>query len=225
MKLTGKNYTVYNGIAYELLPQLEANSVDLCFTSPEIETYMDLKIVVEILCKVKRLLTINGTMWVHTYDTHDERTGSLKLIPDSFAIEMKKRGWIVRNRHIWHRTEKDESENPHRFKRDCEYVFWLTQDDVNYYFKYENSNECPGSLIEAPCLESDGFSSGFPEELVELAIESTIPPFRKRTNTSSHLLLNTRYKHHNCLCCRFKPYRVLPLVYDSYLAQSIHCHL
>ncbi len=56
------------------------------------------------------------------------------LIPERFAIEMVSRGWILRSKIIWHKTNCMPSSIKDRFTVDYEVLLFFTQ-NKNYYFK------------------------------------------------------------------------------------------
>jgi len=58
----------------------------------------------------------------------------LTLIPFRFAIEMVKRGWILRNTIIWYKTNCMPSSAKDRFTVDFEYLFLFAK-NKKYYFK------------------------------------------------------------------------------------------
>ena len=107
--------------------------------------------------EVKRVLRADGTCWVNLGDTYagggrgwEYWTGnekqstnpgsaipkcpkvnipdkSLCLIPDRFRIEMVNRGWIVRNKIIWHKPNPMPSSATDRFTVDFEPVIFMTK--------------------------------------------------------------------------------------------------
>jgi DNA modification methylase len=59
---------------------------------------------------------------------------SLCMIPERFSIEMINRGWILRNKIIWHKPNCMPSSAKDRFTVDWEYVFFFTKSQ-KYYFE------------------------------------------------------------------------------------------
>ena len=59
---------------------------------------------------------------------------NLTLVPLRFAIEMQKRGWIIRNVIIWHKPNVMPSSVKDRFTVDFEYVFFFSK-NKKYYFE------------------------------------------------------------------------------------------
>jgi len=59
---------------------------------------------------------------------------NLTLVPFRFALEMQRRGWIIRNVIIWHRPNSMPSSVQDRFTVDFEYVFFFVK-NKKYWFK------------------------------------------------------------------------------------------
>ena len=59
---------------------------------------------------------------------------NLTLVPLRFAIEMQKRGWIIRNVIIWHKPNVMPSSVKDRFTVDFEYLFFFSK-NKKYYFE------------------------------------------------------------------------------------------
>lgn len=73
---------------------------------------------------------------------------SLCMIPERFAIAMVDRGWILRNKIIWHKPNCMPSSAKDRFTVDWEYVFFFTKSQ-RYYFEtqYETQITKQGNHI------------------------------------------------------------------------------
>lgn len=115
----------------------------------------------DIFDEVKRILKKEGTCWVNVGDTYsgnkegktDEKVCDylkeqsngihkkatitekcLCQIPSRFAIEMTNRGWILRNRIIWHKPNCMPSSAKDRFTVDYEDLFFFVK-SKKYYFE------------------------------------------------------------------------------------------
>jgi DNA modification methylase len=66
--------------------------------------------------------------------TKGDVSKSLCQIPSRFAIEMANRGWILRNKIIWHKPNAMPSSVKDRFTVDFEEVFFFVK-NKNYYFE------------------------------------------------------------------------------------------
>lgn len=117
----------------------------------------------EIFDEVARVLKTTGTLWVNLGDGYcfserrsatrePDRIGtsardsvitelhgrgfankSLCLIPERFALAMAKRGWIVRNRIVWHKPNHMPTSARDRFACSWEHVFLFARSE-RYYF-------------------------------------------------------------------------------------------
>ncbi len=58
------------------------------------------------------------------------------MIPERFAIEMVRRGWILRNKIVWHKPNHLPESVKDRFAQSWEYVFLFSKSS-NYYFNLD----------------------------------------------------------------------------------------
>ena len=79
-------------------------------------------------------------------------TKSLCLIPERFAIEMVNRGWILRNKIIWKKSNCMPSSAKDRFTVDFEDVFFFTKSNDTQYW----TNERTGKLVSKQPLGTKG---------------------------------------------------------------------
>src|SRR5205814_6191948 len=61
---------------------------------------------------------------------------SLRLLPFRFAIEMVRRGWIIRNVIIWQKPNAQPESVRDRFSVDYEYLFFFAK-SRSYYFQQQ----------------------------------------------------------------------------------------
>ena len=85
--------------------------------------------------EIKRALRDDGTCWVNIGDTYNKEK-SLYGTPFSFALEMVKRGWLLRNTIIWHKESVMPSSVKDRFTCDFEYMFFFTK-SKEYWFEQQ----------------------------------------------------------------------------------------
>lgn len=116
----------------------------------------------EIFDEVKRVLRNDGTCWVNLGDTYaGTKVGNTKTnknkrlvsdgfrkqtrgvsdkcllqIPSRFAIEMCNRGWILRNKIIWHKPNVMPQSVKDRFTVDFEEVFFFVK-SKKYWFEQQ----------------------------------------------------------------------------------------
>lgn len=115
----------------------------------------------DIFDEIKRILKKDGTCFVNIADTYSGnkkgksdykvsqylKDNSQKInkkatiqekclcqIPSRFAIEMTNRGWILRNRLIWHKPNAMPSSASDRFTVDYEDIFFFVK-NKKYYFE------------------------------------------------------------------------------------------
>ncbi|MBC8236088.1 site-specific DNA-methyltransferase [bacterium] len=111
--------------------------------------------------EVKRVLKPAGSCWVNLGDTYSQSGGTGKhrtgrvgmnksgghraknlppkclcLIPSRFALEMCRRGWVLRNELIWWKPNCLPSSAKDRFTVDFEKLFFFTQ-GRKYYFQQQ----------------------------------------------------------------------------------------
>ena len=184
--------SVICGDALIELGKLPRESVDMCFTCPtppfdkigqstsivgsEPNTNHYVKHLVEIFQELKFVLKNSGSMFVQMGDYHYK--GTLMATPEMFVLAMLHNGWFLRSKLIWHRTENSQQEELNRFRRNWEYVFFFTKNPDNYYFNRKGNKFYKNSVYSFPSHLDDihsEFDSGFPEELIEIAIKTTVP--------------------------------------------------
>lgn len=71
---------------------------------------------------------------------------SLCMIPERFAIAMIDKGWILRNKIIWHKRNCMPSSAKDRFTIDYEYIYFFTKSQ-KYYFKTQYEPLAQSTLI------------------------------------------------------------------------------
>jgi DNA modification methylase len=182
---------IIQGDALQILKDFPQESIDCCFTSPNPPFYKKGEInknvigseatsddyishLIAIFDEVHRVIKTAGCLFVVMADYHQQ--GTLTMIPEMFALGMIQGGWYLRSKIIWHRTEKSEQEETNRFRRDWEYIFFFTKKPDGYYFNNKNKYY-KSSVFAFPSIETrNEFLSGFPEEIIRLAITTALPP-------------------------------------------------
>lgn len=177
------------------MKDLDEGYVDMCFTSPpppfgqmngnnkgiigsEDDTNTYVMNLVSIFHELQRVLKETGSLFVQMGDYHNNK-GTMMATPELFVMNMILDGWLLRSKLIWHRTENTPQEEINRFKRNWEYIFFFTKNSNNYYFNNKGNKYYKSSVYSFPSRVSEirnEFDSGFPEELVEIAINTTVPP-------------------------------------------------
>ena len=165
-------YKILGGDATQLMDELEPHSVDMIFTSPDPLYYYKSKRDLDIVMnKAWRVLKDTGSMWIELGDYHDE-DGRMMLLPERFMKEWENSAWLLRSKIIWHRIEASGREEFNRFQRNWEYVLLYTKMKHGYYFKDNDGFLSSTSVFPYAYLppRQGEFESGFPEDLVDMAI-------------------------------------------------------
>jgi DNA modification methylase len=189
-------YFIYEGDAYKILDKLAPNSIDTVYTSPtpafydrnkgetdpniigtEEDTSQYMKHLYSILVKLERILKPKGSLWIQLADYHGAN-GSVMMVPEQIALNLLQRGWLLISPCIWSRADRAVTVggNERRFMKDWEYLYWFTKSS-DYYFN-EDCGVNKTSVFDFPYIEpkKGSFVSGYPEELVDIAIKATAPP-------------------------------------------------
>ena len=66
---------------------------------------------------------------------------SLMMIPERFAIEMINRGWILKNKIIWHKLSVMPQSSPKKFTTDWEYIFFFVKNNKPLYYINKLTNQ------------------------------------------------------------------------------------
>ncbi len=189
------------GDCIEILKKLPEKSVNVCFTSPNPVFYMykkqyeikDNRVVgseqynheyvnhlIGIFTEVKRVLKEDGSCFVQLGDWYNHE-GTLSCIPELFALLMinSNNQWFLTGKLIWHRPVEysEAKKQTSGFIKDWEYCFHFTKHPTNYFFNNKNNRLWTKSVLSFKQSQSQGkeFSSGFPEELIEIVIKTTVP--------------------------------------------------
>lgn len=59
------------------------------------------------------------------------------MLPERFALRMIDRGWVLRNKIIWHKPNQMPSPADDRFTVDFENIYFFTKQDKGYYFEQQ----------------------------------------------------------------------------------------
>jgi DNA modification methylase len=89
-----------------------------------------IKKMLEVAEELKRVLTDDGTYFLNIGDKYVDK--NLQMIPFRIAIEMQKRGWVIRNVIIWHKTNAMPSSIKDRFANTYEPIFFFVKKPGGY---------------------------------------------------------------------------------------------
>jgi DNA modification methylase len=81
--------------------------------------------------EARRVLTKDGTCWVNLGDKYVGTCA--QLIPEQFAVGMKKRGWLVRNTIIWRKPNCKPESVKSRFTNDWEPIYFFAKSEAHYF--------------------------------------------------------------------------------------------
>jgi len=172
---------------------------------PDFNLYI--KHLCDIFDEVKRVLRKDGTCWVNLGDTYggnnsrgsnggragfgNEREGifsrfeskNLCNIPSRFSIEMQNRGWILRNKIIWHKPNCMPSSVTDRFTVDFEEIFFFVKNKKYWFEQQFEGTQCQDTkgrnkrtVWKIPTQPfPDAHFAVFPEKLVETPIKAGCP--------------------------------------------------
>ena len=146
---------IIEGDVRHVLPTLPESSVDCVITSPpyfalrnygtddqigleaSVERWVEQ--LVDVVEASGRLLKPTGSLWLNLGDSYSrhESVGapakSLLLGPERIALELTKRGWTVRNKIVWAKTNPMPSSVKDRLSCTWESIYLLTH-SRHYYF-------------------------------------------------------------------------------------------
>lgn len=170
----------------------------------------------DVFDEVKRVLRADGTCWVNLADSYSGSSGgkpspltvksqrfsymipsaphsdipqkSLCLIPSRFAVEMVRRGWLLRNVLIWLKPNAVPESVKDRFTNDFEYLFFFAK-NKHYYFNQQfepatdRATRRGSSYVRNKrcvwTIPTKGFSGNhfavYPEALIETPIRACCP--------------------------------------------------
>jgi len=98
----------------------------------------------DVFDEVKRVLRKDGTCFVNLGDSYDKHK-SLMGIPEMFMLEMKRRGWHIRNVIIWKKPNCMPYAGKDRFTIDFEQIFFFSK-NRKYYFKQQFEGAIVGNI-------------------------------------------------------------------------------
>jgi len=114
----------------------------------------------DVLEELKRVLKDDGIFFLNIDDTYYRK--SLRMIPERLALELKERGWILRNKIIWHKNACMPESVKDRFSHRWEYLFMFTP-NRQYSFNLDSVRE-PYSEATKKRLAQNGGNPNFDPE-------------------------------------------------------------
>jgi len=147
-----KSNVIHTGDCFDVLPDLPAESVHTVMTSPPYWNLRDydhddqlglepdsddyVNNIADVMDEVKRVLRPDGSLWLNLGDTYDNK--DLQQIPARVALELQRRGWILRNRVTWLKPGGGLPQSAEdRLTNTTEAIFHLTK-NCKYWYDLDN---------------------------------------------------------------------------------------
>jgi len=139
---------IITGDCLEELAEIPENSVHMAMTSPPYWNLRDYGVdgqlgqesnseeyvnnIADVMDEVKRVLRDDGSLWLNLGDTYENK--DLQQIPARVALELQKRGWILRNQVTWVKPGGGPPESAtDRLNTETEAIFhFVKQRDYHY---------------------------------------------------------------------------------------------
>lgn len=139
--------TIITGDCREVLPHFPSESIDMVITSPPYWKLRDYKCpgqlgredtpeeylesLAGVFDQVKRVLKPGGSLWINLGDRYHHK--DLLGLPWRLVLELKRRGWILRNACIWHKPNAMPVSVKDRLNHNYENLFHLVKSRDYYY--------------------------------------------------------------------------------------------
>ncbi len=113
---------------------------------PELRGYI--KHMVEIFREVRRVLRVDGSMWLNLGDTFKDKR--LQLVPYLVATALQEDGWLLRSVVQWHKISAKPESVRDRPVRSHEPIFLMTKSE-KYFYDHE--------AVKEPTADEEGLRS------------------------------------------------------------------
>jgi DNA modification methylase len=126
---------------------------------PKIGLYI--RHLLQIFDEVYRVLRPDGTLWINLGDSYGTGSGeipekSLSMIPERFVISMIERGWILRNKIVWHKPNAMPQSAQDKFTPDWEPIYFFAKRQKCYFnTQFEAYQSPPRELERGPKFGGD----------------------------------------------------------------------
>ena len=138
---------IHTGNCLDILPTMEAGSVNCCVTSPPYFGLRDygndeqigleetpeafVESLVNVFREVKRVLADDGTLWLNLGDSYGDK--NLIGIPWRVALALQADGWYLRQDIIWSKPNPMPESVTDRCTKAHEYIFLLSKSPKYFY--------------------------------------------------------------------------------------------
>ena len=160
------NVNIHTGNCLDILPTMEAGSVNCCVTSPPYFGLRDygndeqigleetpeafVESMVNVFREVKRVLADDGTLWLNLGDSFGDK--QLLGIPWRVAFALQQDGWYLRQDIIWSKPNPMPESVTDRCTKAHEYIFLLSK-KAKYFYDADAVRE-PHASEPAPRKDS-----------------------------------------------------------------------
>jgi DNA modification methylase len=174
---------IRTGNCLDILPTMEAGSVNCCVTSPPYFGLRDygndeqigleetpdafVQSLVDVFREVKRVLADDGTLWLNLGDSYGDK--QLIGIPWRVAFALQQDGWYLRQDIIWSKPNPMPESVTDRCTKAHEYIFLLSK-KAKYFYDADAIKEC--------CVE----------------------PVREREKNNGESSVETKKRGHSSMC-------------------------
>jgi len=117
--------------------------------------------IADVMDKVKEVLRPDGSLWLNLGDTYDDK--DLQQIPARVALELQRRGWILRNRVTWAKPNPMPQSVKDRLNDTTEAVFHFVK-NKEYWYDLDAIREAHDSYDEMINAENTGRDHGAGKE-------------------------------------------------------------
>jgi len=138
---------IHTGDCFDVLSTLPDESVHMCMTSPPYWNLRDydhadqlglepdsgqyVQNMADVFDEVYRVLRPDGSLWLNLGDTYDDK--DLQQIPARVALELQRRGWILRNRVTWAKPNPMPQSVKDRLNDTTEAIFHFVKNKDYWY--------------------------------------------------------------------------------------------
>ena len=177
------------GNALAILKQVPAESIDFCMTSPpywgkrqyesgelglEPTPEQYIANLLAILCQVKRVLKLEGSLWLNIGDSYADKR--LLGIPWRLALAMiDEQGWILRNEVIWHKIKGGPDNTKDRLRNVHEQLFHFVKISKGYFYDVDaiRANPKKTKVVNGSIVSATGVTGVRYKRQIELSTELT----------------------------------------------------
>ncbi|MCD4785378.1 MAG: site-specific DNA-methyltransferase [Candidatus Eremiobacteraeota bacterium] len=138
---------IFTGDCRNVLPEFPSESIDMVLTSPPYWKLRDyhhenqigweknadeyIENLSKVFQQIHRILKPTGSLWINMSDQYENK--SLLCLPWRLMLNLKSKGWILRNTCIWHKPNAMPASVKDRLNQNYEFLFHLVKSRKYYY--------------------------------------------------------------------------------------------